>query len=250
MLTDISVVMIAKDAQETIGATLDSLLEFSDVVVYLNNSVDSTKEIAQSYSNVNIVEGEFLGFGPTKTRAADFAKNDWILSLDSDEVLPKDFVDTLSRMKLDESCVYAIDRVNFYKTTKIKHCWANDIIVRLYSKKLTSFDDANVHEKVMSDGFEVVVIKDEVFHYPYQSISDFIVKLDRYSSIFANEHVGKKNSSPSKAFFNGSFSFFKTYFLKKGFLDGYAGLVIAFSHMATNFYKYIKLYELNKEQKK
>jgi hypothetical protein len=47
---------------------------------------------------------------------------------------------------------------------------------------------------------------------------------------------------------NGGFSFFKTYFIKRGFLDGYAGLVIAFSHMATNFYKYIKLYELNQKK--
>jgi len=72
-------------------------------------------------------------------------------------------------------------------------------------------------------------------------------KLDRYSTIYAEDNIGKKNSSPSKAFFNAHFSFFKTYFLKRGFLDGYAGLIIAFSHMATNFYKYMKLYELNKE---
>ncbi|MGB3750645.1 MAG: glycosyltransferase family 2 protein, partial [Arcobacteraceae bacterium] len=62
-------------------------------------------------------------------------------------------------------------------------------------------------------------------------------------------NVGRKKSSPLKAILNAKFSFFKTYFLKRGFLDGYAGLIIAFSHMATNFYKYIKLYELNKEIK-
>jgi len=86
-------------------------------------------------------------------------------------------------------------------------------------------------------------------HYSYMSISDFIIKLDRYSTLFANDNVGKKSSSPAKAFFNGLYSFFRTYILKRGFLDGYAGLIIAFSHFATNFYKYIKLYELNLEQK-
>ena len=64
--------------------------------------------------------------------------------------------------------------------------------------------------------------------------------------MYANDNVGEKNSSPLKAILNSLFSFFKTYIIKRGFLDGYAGLIIAFSHMATNFYKYIKLYELNK----
>jgi hypothetical protein len=75
-----------------------------------------------------------------------------------------------------------------------------------------------------------------------------VKKLDIYSSEFARDNVGKKQSSPIKAVLNGGFSFFKTYFMKRGFLDGYAGLVIAFSHMATNFYKYIKLYELNQKK--
>jgi hypothetical protein len=87
-------------------------------------------------------------------------------------------------------------------------------------------------------------------HYPYTSITDFIIKLERYSTIYAQDNAGKKSSSPTKAFFNGVFSFLKTYILKRGFLDGYAGLIIAFSHMATNFYKYMKLYELNCELKK
>ncbi len=87
-----------------------------------------------------------------------------------------------------------------------------------------------------------------VKHFPYANITDFIMKLDRYSTIYAEDNVGKKCASPIKAITNAHFSFFKTYFLKRGFLDGYAGLLIAFSHMATNFYKYMKLYEANKEK--
>jgi hypothetical protein len=86
-------------------------------------------------------------------------------------------------------------------------------------------------------------------HYSYMSITDFIIKVDRYSTLFATDNVGRIKSSPTKAFFNALYSFFRTYILKRGFLDGYAGLVISFSHMATNFYKYIKLYEMNKKIK-
>ena len=84
-------------------------------------------------------------------------------------------------------------------------------------------------------------------HYSYQSIEQFVAKANTYSTLFAKNNAGKKSSSPTKAFFNGAYSFVKTYFFKRGFLDGYVGLVISFSHMATNFYKYVKLYELNKE---
>jgi glycosyltransferase involved in cell wall biosynthesis len=246
----ISVAIIAKNAEKTIGNTLESLKLFDDVVIYDNGSTDNTKSICQSYQNVNYILGEFSGFGPTKNKAASFTKHNWVLSLDSDEVLSREFVDELISITLDENKLYTINRVNYYKKQKISHCWANDIIIRVYNKNKTAFNDLHVHEKVKSDGFKIINLKSEVNHFPYLTITDFIIKLDRYSTIFAEDNVGKKTSSPLKAVLNAKFSFFKTYFLKRGFMDGYAGLVIAFSHMATNFYKYIKLYEANKELKK
>jgi len=248
-IQNISCVIIAKDAEATLKMTLDSLVDFKDVVLYSNNSIDKTEQIAASYTNVNLIQGDFLGFGQTKNKAATYAKNDWILSLDADEVLSDTFLVRLKELQLKKSEVYSITRENYYKKQVVKHCWGKDIIVRLYNKTLTSFTDKKVHESILSDGFTIINISQEVKHYPYSTITDFIVKLDRYSTIFAEDNVGKKNSSPLKAFFNGLFSFFKTYCLKRGFLDGYAGLVIAFSHMATNFYKYIKLYEKNLELK-
>ncbi|MDQ7059595.1 MAG: glycosyltransferase family 2 protein [Sulfurimonas sp.] len=248
-ITNISCVLIVKDAEHTIKKALDALEIFKDVVLYSNNSTDKTDEIAKSYSNVHLVSGDFIGFGSTKNKAATYAKNNWILSLDADEVLSKSFINNLKALKLTTNNVYSILRANYYKTTQIKHCWGNDIIVRLYNREITSFTDKKVHEFIINDNLHTQQIDGIVEHYPYSTITDFIVKLDRYSSIFAQDNVGKKSSSPLKAILNASFSFFKTYFLKRGFLDGYAGLVIAFSHMATNFYKYIKLYELNKELK-
>jgi len=250
MIKDISVVIMAKDAQATINKCLESLVEFGEVILYLNDTTDNTKEIASKFDNVKVIDGEFLGFGPTKNKAAKYSSNDWILSLDSDEVLSSNFVENLKQLTLNLNNVYSILRTNFYKQSQIKHCWGNDIIVRLYNKTKTSFIDQKVHEYVITDGFDTIELDGFVEHYPYSTVTDFIVKLDRYSTIFAQDNVGRKSSSPLKAFFNSQFSFLKTYFIKRGFLDGYAGLVIAFSHMATNFYKYIKLYELNKELKK
>lgn len=249
LIENISCVIIVKNAAHSIDKTLCSLNSFSDIVVYDNGSSDGTLEIIKKYRTVTLIQGEFLGFGETKNLACSFAKNEWVLSLDADEVLSDEFLLNISKLDLQDKNIYTILRQNYYRDIYVKHCWGNDIIVRLFNKKLTKFTDAKVHEKVIERNFNIVQINGSVLHYPYNSITDFILKLDHYSSMFAQDSIGKKSSNPSKAFFNALFSFFKTYIIKRGFLDGYAGLVIAFSHMATNFYKYIKLYELNKESK-
>jgi len=208
-ISHISCVIIVKNAQKTITNTLASLSLFDDVVLYDNGSTDQTIQIAKTFKNVSLIQGEFKGFGWTKNHAAKFAKNNWILSLDADETISMQLANTLS-----------------------------------------SFSDSFVHEHLLIKDLHAVTIDGTLKHFPYSDITDFIIKLDIYSTLFARDKVGKKSSSPQKAIANGLFSFFKTYLFKRGFLDGYAGLVIAFSHMATNFYKYIKLYELNKELKK
>lgn len=248
MIGNISVVIIVKDGGKTIQSTLDALSKFSDVVVYDNGSTDNTIQIVEKYQNVNLVHGDFLGFGMTKNKATTYAKNDWVLSLDADEVMDASFLIGLEDLSLDSTVVYQIFRRNFYQQKHIKHCWNNDKIVRLYHRQSTHFNDKKVHESVLVETFDVELLTGFVNHYPYNSISDFIKKIDTYSSEFALDNFGKKSSSPIKAILNGGFSFFKTYFLKRGFLDGYVGLIIAFSHMATNFYKYIKLYELNQKK--
>ncbi len=250
MIDTISVVMIVKDAEKTIEKSLESLQEFKEIILYLNNSTDSTENLAQNYANVTIVEGDFIGFGPTKNRAVSYANCDWILSLDADEVVTKEFVENIKNIELDNQTVYTILRSNFYKDREIQHCWGNDIITRLYHRKITQFTDKRVHENIIDIHMNKEMIKGVVQHFPYQTMTDFIMKLDNYSTIYAKDNAGKKASSPLKAILNAYFSFFKTYIIKKGFLDGYPGLIIAFSHMATNFYKYMKLYEMNIELKK
>lgn len=248
---NISAVMIVKNGAITIQKTLESLLAFDDVVVYDNGSTDGSQKIAQQFKNVNLIEGEFKGFGWTKNTAASYAKNDWILIIDSDEVVDSQLLNTLQRKKLNEKSVYILNFLAFYKQIQIKYCgWNNQKIKRVYNKSITSFNDNHVHEDIITDSMNVEELEGNVEHYSYHSITDFIIKADRYSTLFADDNVGKKSSSPLKAFFNGLYSFIKTYIFKRGFLDGYAGLIIAFSHAVTNFYKYIKLYEKNKELKK
>lgn len=252
MANQISIVMIVKNGAQTIKRSLESLEDFDDVVVYDNGSDDDTIEIASKYKNVTLVKGDFLGFGETKNRAASYAKHDWVLILDSDEVIEKELNETLKSIKLDKNSIYLLNFKAFYKEIQIKHCgWNNQKIRRLYNKTKTKFNSDKVHENIIDTNMYIKELSNgSILHYSYRNISDFIIKTDRYSTLFAQNNVGKKSSSPAKAIANALYTFIKTYFFKKGFLDGYAGLIIAFTHMSVNFYKYMKLYELNKNSTK
>jgi len=248
LIGNISAVVLAKNNEATIEKTLEALSEFDDVVVYDNGSSDATMEIAKRFSNVNLVEGAFRGFGWSKNKAASYAKHEWILIVDSDEVVDDALREELESKELDKHTVYIINFRAFYKNIEVKHCgWNNQKIKRLYNKTITKYNDNDVHEDIITEGLKTELLRGNMLHYSYQSIEQFVNKANTYSTLFAKNNVGKKSSSPTKAFFNGAYSFIKTYIFKQGFRDGYVGLVIAYSHMVTNFYKYIKLYELNKE---
>ena len=126
LIKQISVVIIAKNAEGTIGESLDALNAFDEVLLYLNNSTDNTKSIAKNYDNVHIVEGAFFGFGKTKNEAGRACKHDWILSLDSDEVILKLLLEELKLLKLDNKKeVFILKRDNIL-----------DLMIMKYMKKL------------------------------------------------------------------------------------------------------------------
>jgi len=248
LINHISVVIIAKDAEQHIKNCLDSITNFSEVILYLNNSKDKTEEIAQNYANVSIIQGEFDGFGKTKKRATSFTKNDWLLSLDSDEVLSPELIKEITTKQLDDKTVYSILRKNHYQQKWIKCCgWNNDYVPRLFNKKITNFNKKEVHEGIITQGLSVKKLSYHLNHYPFDNAGQLLYKMNKYATLYAKEHHGTKKSSPLKALFSGSFAFIKNYFLQKGFLCGYEGLLISISNANGAFYKYIKLYEVNKK---
>lgn len=98
----------------------------------------------------------------------------------------------------------------------------------------------------MKEGLVEMTLKHPIHHYPYDSISDFLVKMERYSSLFAEQYCQKRKSSPLIALFHGCGAFVKSFFLKKGFLGGFEGFMISVYNGHTAFYKYLKLYQANK----
>ncbi len=245
----LSVTILTKNSERHIGEVLGSLKDFEEIIVLDSGSTDNTLAIARAFGNVRIFETEFLGFGPLHNAAADRCRNDWILSLDSDEVISKELVEEIFAAELDEHCVYSFNFLNYFNGKLIKCCgWYPERHVRIFNRKATRFSDAMVHEEIKRDGLEEVKLKGHVRHYSYDSVDDFLSKIQGYSSLFARNYAGRKKASPLKAAVHAVFTFLKCYIIRRGVFYGYEGFLISVSNAAGTLYKYLKLYEANREK--
>lgn len=245
----ISVTILTKNAEETLAKALDSVSALKDVVILDNGSTDETLAIAKRYSNVSIFHSPFIGFGPLHNLANTYAKNDWILALDSDEFISQELLEELLSLPLDPKCIYQIDRKNLFQGKWIRGCgWYPDSKVRLFHRKSTQFTNDLVHESVMKKNLQVNHLKNPLYHTPYLSIDDFLNKMQLYSSLYVKNDQRKK-SSLLKALIAGIFTFIKSYLLKGGFRDGQEGLIISLYNSHTTYYKYLKLAMYQKKNK-
>lgn len=237
-ISQISVVIIAKNAEETISECLSAIKSFNNVVLYLNNSEDKTAEIASSYGNVQIVDGDFLGFGRTKNRASSYAKHPWILSLDSDEILTPELIEELDKIKLEEEVIlYRLRRDNYFLGYKTQ---SQDIITRLYNKRFTTFNDNDVHEKIMHPkNAKVYTLNASFKHLNITDINQTLRKIIHYTDLGSK---GQRTCFFMTVIAKSMFAFFKTYILQGNFLKGWVGYVLAVNSANKRYYKYLKQY--------
>jgi len=245
MTKQISVTILTKNSSETLEETLKSTIGFSEVLVLDTGSTDNTLEICKRYPHVKVISHDFIGFGPTHNLASSLTSHDWVLSVDSDEVVTPALKEEILSLNLDSSSVYKIRRHNYFNGKRIKGCagWDPDWVVRLYNKKTTSFTNDQVHEKVLSSNMKLVSFKNPMNHTPYRKISDFLYKMQSYSTLFAQQNKTRKSSSVGKALLHGWMAFCKSYIFKRGMLQGTEGLIISLYNGHVTFYKYLKLAE-------
>lgn len=242
----ISAVILTKNNEKTIKNVLDSLKFLSEVLILDTGSKDQTCKIAASFPNTKIHQTPFTNFGSLRNQGADLAKNPWILSIDSDEVLSPLLQKEIQTTSLNLHTVYGVVRENFFQGKKVTFCgWKSEKRLRLYHKEQTHFSTAHVHEEVVKKSLNIHYFQGVLEHTPFQSQGDFLEKVQLYSELFASQHLGEK-SSLSKAFFRGFWAFFRSYFLQRGIFYGEIGWTISFYKGLSSYYKYIKLSEKNR----
>jgi glycosyltransferase involved in cell wall biosynthesis len=233
---DISVVIIASNADKTIKECLDNLKSFQEVILYLNNSIDKTREIAKKYLNVKIIDGEFIGFGNTRNRATSYASNNWILSLDSDEILDDKIINEIkSQDYSNKHIIYVLKLDNHFLGKKTI---SRDFKERLFNKNHTKFNDNEVHEKlIIKESSIKVSLKESIKHLNITDINQTLTKMIKYTDLGAKD---KKICFFSIVILKAFFAFFQTYFLKGYIIDGWRGFTIAITYSNRRFYKYLK----------
>lgn len=245
----ISVTILTKNSEKHLQVVLEALKEFDEVLLCDTGSLDRTLEIGAAFPNVRIETLCFTGFGPTHNEASALAKHDWIFSLDSDEILSPALLEELRHVPLRRGMVASVPRKNFYRGKWIWGCgWYPDRVVRLYNRRETEFSSAQVHEAVQCKGLHVHLLQGPLFHYSYDTVADFLQKMQIYTQLFAEQNRGKRSSSLFRAIVHGSFSFFKAYILQGGIFLGVEGFEISWYNANTTFYKYLKLWEMNRKK--
>jgi len=247
----LSVVIITYNEEKNILRCLQSVDGIADEIIVVDSfSTDRTKEICLQ-NNVKFFEHPFTGFNEQKNIALSYTSNPYVLSLDADEALSPELSKSIQSAKANWCADgYTCNRLNNYCGKWIKHCWYPDTKLRLWDKRKGMWDSNIIHEKVsLADESTVLHLHGDLLHYSYHTLDDHLRQIYKFTEITAvSAHNDKKKSSFLSLFYKPAAIFFKLYILKKGFLDGYAGYLIARISAFAVFMKYARLRQLNESQ--
>lgn len=246
----LSVAVITYNEEKNIRDCIESFHDLADEVIVLDSySTDKTLEIAQSYSKVQVYQHPFTGHIEQKNRAIALCSGEWILSLDADErVSPKlrEEIKQVLNNPNPKFVGYKIPRLTFHLGRFIRHGgWYPLKRYRLFKKGMGVWTGENPHDYIEIQG-KGGVLNGDIIHYSFQDLSHQIDTINKFSSIVALTRHEKKVKFPIlKSLYKPFVKFLECYIFKLGFLDGYAGFVIAISSAFSTFLKFAKLYELN-----
>lgn len=243
----ISGVVITLNEERNIERCILSMQDVCDEIIVLDSfSTDNTKAIC-SRLNVRFIEKEWLGYSASKNYANNLASYPYILSIDADECLSKELIDSIKRHKgKGLNNVYSLNRLTNYMGTWVKHCgWYPDKKVRLFPKDV-EWEGAYVHEELNLKNYSVIELEGHLHHYSYYDTVDHRKRADKYSLLTAQKMNAKgKKAGALKPYLSAIAKFISVYFIKLGFLDGKAGWNIARISAASNIVKYKELRRLN-----
>ena len=238
----ISATIITFNEERNIARVLESLRCCDEVLVLDSGSNDRTVEIATKLG-ARVVEASWHGYAAQKNIATELATHDWILSLDADESVSEALEAEIWHIKKSgpEAAGYSMPRLAQYLGRWILHSgWYPDRKVRLFDRRKALWVGKFVHESVKVDG-PVIHLQSNLLHFTCDSLSQHLRSMDGYTTLAAQEIVSRGiKVNTSRMLFDPMWTFFRTYVLKLGFLDGPEGLAIAYMAATYNFVKFFK----------
>jgi glycosyltransferase involved in cell wall biosynthesis len=245
----LSVAIVCKNEENNIGRCLESVKWADEIVVIDSGSTDNTVKICRDFG-CRVIESEWLGFGKTKALAVSAGCNDWILSLDADEVVTPELRKEIELTIESSSQIvgYYIHFYTFYLGHKIRFSdWQNEYHLRLFNKNAGNYNNQIIHESLELVG-EKGKLKSSIYHYSFPTLSKHLFKIERYGKLAAEKKFKEGESvTLGGVIFRALFSFLRIYILKLGILDGRYGIVLSINNAYAVYIKYLMLWQERKK---
>ena len=247
----VSAVLITLNEELNLKRTLLQLSWCDEIIVVDSGSTDNTVQLCRNFG-CKVVHRAFDGYGTQKQFAVSLSRNNWILSIDADEVLSDSLVDEIKKEMaapraagylLPMNLVFLGKEFTFGKES-------NRFFLRLFNKQLGNFNDRKVHEGIELTG-EKIKFKNKILHYSYKDISQYFKKLNTYSSFGAKLAFEKgKNKSVFNIVTTIPLNFLKFYILHGNVLNGANGFYWSVFNTYYHLVKYLKIRELYDQHSK
>ena len=249
-LNQLSVIIITKNEGLNIRACLESVSWADEIIVVDSGSQDDTVAICREFTP-HVYVHDWPGFGAQKNRALNYARKNWVLSLDADERVSSELRSEIVSVLNEASATnaYSIPRLSTYCGRFMRHSgWYPDYVLRLFRRENAHFSDDLVHERLLVEGSKKR-LKGLLLHYAFENMEEVLHKVNQYSSAGAlmMQQRGRQ-ATLGGAVLRGFWSFIRTYILRAGFLDGREGFMLAVSNAEGTYYRYLKLMLLNQKK--
>lgn len=245
----LSVAIVSFNEERNIKKTIEGIKDIaSQIIVVDSHSTDRTREIAKDFG-AEVFEEDWKGYVDQKNSALQKCTQEWILSLDCDEVvtpeLKSSIIDAISNPVADG---YLINRKTVYLGRPLNYAWQPDWKLRLVKKSaMPRWGGYDPHDSLKIDG-KLKKLQGDLLHYSYKDLHDHLTKLVRYAMLGAQSYqkIGRRFSF-LKLIFHPIGAFMKQLIIKRAFLDGFRGLIVAMSSFIYVFLKYLFLWEIEKD---
>lgn len=224
----ISACILTKNNEKTLERLLQSLSFAGEIIIVDDESTDNTLQIAKKY-HCKIFAQKLVNFGAQRNFSISKASNDWVLVLDSDEVVSPELAREIKKvLTAPDKDGYYLPRLTYFLGKAIRHSgWYPDSSIRLFNRQKTRFEESAVHEKVQPTK-NIGYLKEPLLHYSYANLGQYFSKLNKYTQMQSRQsRIANSHLNFVLMFFKPLYRFFKMYFANLGFLDGWRGLLLA-----------------------
>lgn len=243
----LSAVLITLNCVGPLRATLESLRFCEEIVAVDSGSTDGTLELLAEFGAKVLVEA-WRGFGPQKQFAIDQSAHDWVLCIDSDEIVSEELRASIEVVLAKPAFqFYEFPRCNRFLGRYLRHGEGYpDLSLRLFDRRQARWSDDIVHEKVITLGI-VGRLQGDLLHHSEDNIEIYLTKQNRYTTLAAKALIEEGVQVPfAKLLFSPFFRFIKFYLLRGGWLDGTPGLIHILIGCFNSFAKYAKMIEFSR----